>query len=617
MEPQSLVQQLYLAYYGRPADPGGLAYWSEQLQANDGNLDSIINFFGDSDEFTQRYGDQEPTELVNNLYQQLFGRDAEEGGLEFYTEKLNSGELTLAQIASTISQNAANEDSTTVNNRVEVANRFTQDVQERGLAYGPDQVEAAGQLVASVASNTNVAEYIQSAVNQMLDTLPANDNAGPGEDEEEEDQDTGSDWTPPAEPEPVVHEVTNDDVANNGIKTIDGFDFLRGDVVDMKAVENVDFFSSAGFQFRGGREEWDEISPNGTHDLVFQLDGGTGRHVTILWGNESPARVQFNTDNLKVLGEPLADAGLGDFDSTLEMLLTNNPRGNLYSTSEAGERQLLVGGDGPQTLYGGGGDDILVGGKGDDVFLTLSSSDVIFGGQGADVFYMGSSANDNLFRPVIKDYSFDEGDVIDISHVHYPKGSEGLFNHFEFRSGEREDVSGTADDLVIELIGDEFEGSTASSVIVLEDRANSNVRLSLGDQLDNTPFSSVEEAIVGRGEDANIVGDSEYGQLLIGGDGTQTLTSGAGDDVMIGGKGEDTFKFEGVFGDDIIFDWSNTGETGNVIDMSSFDALTFDNISQSTDGDNLVISTDEFSSSITLIGVSKELIESSFTFAPN
>ncbi len=35
------VLDAYLAYYGRPADPAGLAFWADQLETEGGNLDSI------------------------------------------------------------------------------------------------------------------------------------------------------------------------------------------------------------------------------------------------------------------------------------------------------------------------------------------------------------------------------------------------------------------------------------------------------------------------------------------------------------------------------------------------------------------------------------------------
>jgi hypothetical protein len=32
------VQKIYIAYYGRPADAVGLAFWESQLEATSGNL---------------------------------------------------------------------------------------------------------------------------------------------------------------------------------------------------------------------------------------------------------------------------------------------------------------------------------------------------------------------------------------------------------------------------------------------------------------------------------------------------------------------------------------------------------------------------------------------------
>ena len=49
------VQEMYIAYYGRPADPGGLAYWSNRVAAAGGNLDAIIQEFGSSAESDELY----------------------------------------------------------------------------------------------------------------------------------------------------------------------------------------------------------------------------------------------------------------------------------------------------------------------------------------------------------------------------------------------------------------------------------------------------------------------------------------------------------------------------------------------------------------------------------
>ena len=75
-ETEREIQKIYIAYYGRPADPEGQQFWADQLEASGGDLSAIIDVFGDSDEFQDVYGELSIVELVNNLFQQLFGRDA-------------------------------------------------------------------------------------------------------------------------------------------------------------------------------------------------------------------------------------------------------------------------------------------------------------------------------------------------------------------------------------------------------------------------------------------------------------------------------------------------------------------------------------------------------------
>ena len=97
-ESLDMAQQFYVAYYGRPADPDGLEYWADKFDESD-DLELALSAFGASDEFTENFGDMTNEELVNNLYQQMFGRDAEQDGINFYAGLLESGEATLASLA--------------------------------------------------------------------------------------------------------------------------------------------------------------------------------------------------------------------------------------------------------------------------------------------------------------------------------------------------------------------------------------------------------------------------------------------------------------------------------------------------------------------------------------
>ena len=68
------VQRAYIAYYGRPADPGGLNYWAARMDAAGGSIDAIIDAFGNSNEFTQRYDGLSYPVLVTNIYRQGLAR---------------------------------------------------------------------------------------------------------------------------------------------------------------------------------------------------------------------------------------------------------------------------------------------------------------------------------------------------------------------------------------------------------------------------------------------------------------------------------------------------------------------------------------------------------------
>jgi hypothetical protein len=137
-EYENAIQKVYIAYYGRPADPVGQQFWAQQLQTAAGDLSQIIDAFGNSDEFQSEYGELSQNELVNTIYQQLFGRDADEEGLIFYVEVLESGTGSLASISLDILNGAQNDDLLIVENKVTFVEQFTLQITTDNKVYDSD-----------------------------------------------------------------------------------------------------------------------------------------------------------------------------------------------------------------------------------------------------------------------------------------------------------------------------------------------------------------------------------------------------------------------------------------------------------------------------------------------
>ena len=168
---ENFVQQLYVSYYGRPAESEGLQYWADR--ADDEGQSAIVNAFGESQEFQDSYGDLSNEELVNNLYQQLFSRDADDAGLEYYTGVLESGDKSLSEIALTISNAAQGSDMDIRDARIEAADAYTAKAGAENYS-----VSTAKDLLQSIDA-TDTQGDLDAALAQIED-LPTQ-SAGEGE----------------------------------------------------------------------------------------------------------------------------------------------------------------------------------------------------------------------------------------------------------------------------------------------------------------------------------------------------------------------------------------------------------------------------------------------------
>lgn len=164
----------YLAYFGRPADPGGLQFWVDATNRTGGDATAMINNFGTSVEYRDMYGQSSSTAVVNSLYQHLFNRDAEKGGLEFWSHHLETGALTLANIAFSVVNAAQGSDSNIIQEKVDASRHFTAnlDTQREVDLYSNNLAALNARKWLSVISNDEAGNgKLISSTNDVINKL--------------------------------------------------------------------------------------------------------------------------------------------------------------------------------------------------------------------------------------------------------------------------------------------------------------------------------------------------------------------------------------------------------------------------------------------------------------
>ncbi|WP_136067573.1 DUF4214 domain-containing protein [Modicisalibacter radicis] len=316
------VQSLYVAYYGRPADPSGQKYWAERLEASDGKLGEIINAFGTSPEYASRLGNSDAATQVNTLYQQLFGRAAEDEGRAFYANMINSGEKTLAEIALTIREAAQGSDRTTFEGRTVVAKAFTQELNtpEKIEAYSSDRGIGIGRAYLERVTEQTSSDDVLSEAAPVVETLLP-------ETEPETPPTGGGTPTPPAPTFTATlheHAVIFGGTATGPIALTNDhgeWTFTRGNLTATVSGENVNGIALGDAALTANGSLLDDISVTGTgqltlNDLAGSLDlSGLAETLNVTATVSSSQDISENT-NLSAI-----DTYQVGSDATLTMTL--------------------------------------------------------------------------------------------------------------------------------------------------------------------------------------------------------------------------------------------------------------------------------------------------------
>ncbi len=175
----SAIQQLYVSYFARPADAGGLQFWEDQAARDPAALTQLANAFAHSNEYQSAMQGKSMQELVDQVYQNLFGRHAEADGLKYWGELLDNKTLSISNVVTQIANGAKGGDADVFAAKVLAATDFTQLLaQQTADVY---QSTLAKELLQNIVSQKDVQNLLDGGLDKIIKQMMAQAGVAVGE----------------------------------------------------------------------------------------------------------------------------------------------------------------------------------------------------------------------------------------------------------------------------------------------------------------------------------------------------------------------------------------------------------------------------------------------------
>lgn len=157
------VQQLYVGYLGRAADAEGQKFWADAIANGTATIASVATGFTLSAEYQAAYAGLDSAALVDKIYTNVLGRAADAEGKAFWVAALANGTVAADTLLATMITNLGALDQQTINNKVFVAQTYTDTV---GADYNP---EGGAEVISTVTSDpASVTEALQQIANGSI-----------------------------------------------------------------------------------------------------------------------------------------------------------------------------------------------------------------------------------------------------------------------------------------------------------------------------------------------------------------------------------------------------------------------------------------------------------------
>jgi len=157
---KDLIQELYIAFYGRPGDPGGIKHWAEQITDNATLADTVtkdlVRSFIRSGEARTRIGNVDDPlmhdSIIEKIYFQLFHREVLQNELNSFKDKPIEDVLI-----SILNPAAGTTDATTLSTKLQYANWFVQALDPNGDGIANDSSDGT-HFVAEFSGNVDASD---------------------------------------------------------------------------------------------------------------------------------------------------------------------------------------------------------------------------------------------------------------------------------------------------------------------------------------------------------------------------------------------------------------------------------------------------------------------------
>ncbi|WP_208279241.1 hypothetical protein [Massilia oculi] len=161
------VQELYVAYFGRPADPAGLDYWTNVVEAQGGSTTAVSASFSAQPEYIVAFYQKTPAQIVDQIYSNMFARGTSTtDGRSYWVDLLSKGTVSVSTIVAEVAKGAQGTDAEAVENKVAAATAFTAALdtaaEQAGYA-GADSLNLAKAFIAGITTDATLESAIAPA----------------------------------------------------------------------------------------------------------------------------------------------------------------------------------------------------------------------------------------------------------------------------------------------------------------------------------------------------------------------------------------------------------------------------------------------------------------------